>query len=492
MSRLVLITGATGYVGGRLVSPLSERGYRVRCMIRREAARGRFPEAVDVVVGDLLEPATLRAATTGVDTAFYLVHALGSGGDIWKEEIDAARNFVVAAEKAGIRRIIYLGGLADEGTLSPHLATRRAVGRILRASRIRVIEFRASIILGSGSLSFEMIRALVERLPLMVTPAWVSHLAQPIAIEDVVDYLLASIEIPLAGSEEIEIGGADRASYLDLLREYARQRGLRRVMLKVPFLSPGLSGLWLALITPLHARAGRRLLEGVRSDSVVTSREAGKIFPQIRPRGIREAIRRALTNEDQEFARTHWSDPMSSGGSSRSWHGVRFGVRRVDSRAVELHATAAQAFAPIVSIGGTRGWYFANALWRVRGLVDLVFGGVGLRRGRRSPHHLLPGDSLDFWRVEAVEPNRLLRLHAEMRLPGRAWLQFEVTGDGPVVVRQTATFEPVGLFGLLYWYTLYPLHAFLFKGMLSAIARATHAPELGGSTPSGGRDAGKW
>jgi hypothetical protein len=322
-------------------------------------------------------------------------------------------------------------------------------------------------------VSFELIRALVERLPVMVTPKWVSRQAQPIAIEDVIAYLLRSIEIPVDVSEQIEIGGEDRASYRDLMREYARQRGLHRAMVKVPVLTPWLSGLWLALVTPLNARIGRQLLEGMRSDSVVTSSRARELFPEIHPRGYREAIRRALANEDREFAETHWSDAMSSGVSSKSWHGVRFGGRRVDSRAVDLDASPVQAFAPVARIGGTSGWYYANALWRLRGLIDLAAGGIGLRRGRRHPEQLRPGDSVDFWRVEAVEPNRLLRLRAEMRLPGRAWLQFEVTGDGPVVLRQTATFEPVGLFGLLYWYSLYPLHAAMFKGMLGAIARAT-------------------
>ena len=367
---------------------------------------------------------------------------------------------------------MYLGGLGETGALSPHLATRQAVGKILRESGVETLEFRASIILGSGSLSFEMIRALVERLPVMVTPRWVQSQAQPIAIEDVIAYLVAAVEVSTDGSECVEIGGADRASYLDLLREYARQRGLRRSMLRVPLLSPRLSGLWLTLVTPLHARVGRRLLEGVRNDTVVTDDRARELFPRIHPRGFKDAIQRALANEDREFAATHWSDPLSSGALAKSWHGVRFGGRRVDSRAVQLDVSPAQAFAPVARIGGTTGWYYANALWRVRGFFDLVAGGVGLRRGRRHPEQVHPGDSLDFWRVEAVEPNRLLRLHAEMKLPGRAWLQFEVTGDGPVVLRQTATFDPVGLFGLLYWYALYPIHALMFEGMLDAIAES--------------------
>jgi uncharacterized protein YbjT (DUF2867 family) len=473
MNRLVLVTGATGYVGGRLVPPLVERGYRVRCLVRRpREARERFPDQVEIVAGDLNDPSTLGAAMAGVDTAFYLVHALSSAGNLWTQETEAAENFAKAAEHAGLRRVVYLGGLAGESSASPHLATRREVGRILRAHRIPTIEFRASIILGSGSVSFELIRALVERLPLMVTPKWVTRQAQPIAIEDVIDYLLASIEIALPASEAVEIGGADRASYGDLMRDYARQRGLQRTMIKVPLLTPWLSGLWLALVTPINAHIGRQLLEGMRSDTVVTSSRAGELFPAIHPRGYREAIRRALANEDREFAQTHWADAASSSPKVRSWHGVRFGTRRVDSRAVEIDASPSQAFAPVARIGGSAGWYYANALWRLRGLVDLAAGGIGLRRGRRHPERLRPGDALDFWRVEAVEPNRLLRLHAEMRLPGRAWLQFEVTGSGPVVLRQTATYEPIGLFGLLYWYALYPVHAIMFKGMLAAIARS--------------------
>jgi len=474
MRRLVLVTGATGYVGGRLVPALLDRGYRVRCLVRRpDEARSRLPRDAEIVGGDLGDRGTLGPAMAGIDTAFYLVHALASGGDLWREETEAARNFATAAESAEIRRIVYLGGLAAEDAVSPHLATRREVGRILRATRPVTIEFRASIILGSGSLSFELIRALVERLPVMVTPKWVTSEAQPIAIEDVIAYLLGSIEIPVDVGEQIEIGGDDRASYRDLMGEYARQRGLHRAMVKVPVLTPWLSGLWLALVTPLNARIGRQLLEGMRSDSIVTSSRARELFPEIRPRGYREAIRRALANEDREFADTHWSDAVSSGVAPKNWHGVRFGARRVDSRAVDLDASPRQAFAPVARIGGTSGWYYANALWRLRGLIDLAAGGIGLRRSRRHPEQLRPGDSLDFWRVEAVEPNRLLRLRAEMRLPGRAWLQFEVTGDGPVVLRQTATFDPVGLFGLLYWYSLYPIHAAMFKGMLAAIARAT-------------------
>jgi hypothetical protein len=246
------------------------------------------------------------------------------------------------------------------------------------------------------------------------------------------------------------------------------------VFLPVPVLTPELSSLWIGLITPVQQRTGRKLIESVRHDTVVSSARAHELFPWIRPRGMRAAIERALVNEDREFALTHWSDSQSTRGRPRNWHGVRFGVRRVDSRAVVVNVNAQRAFAPIARIGGTTGWYYANALWRLRGFLDLVSGGVGVRRGRRHPQRLLPGDALDFWRVEEVIPDRLLRLHAELKLPGRAWLQFEVSGDGPVVIRQTATFDPIGLFGLLYWYSLYPVHTLMFKGMLRAIVRSVH------------------
>jgi uncharacterized protein YbjT (DUF2867 family) len=471
--RTVLVTGATGYVGGRLVPALVRRGYRVRCLVREpEKARGRFEPGVEIVGGDLLQPDSLSVEHFDAGAAYYLVHALASSGDLREEETAAATNFVRSALGAGVERLVYLGGLGSEATTSPHLATRHDVGRILRDSGIPTLEFRASIVLGSGSLSFEMIRALVERLPVMVAPLWVGRRAQPIAIEDVLAYLVAALEVPLATSEVVEIGGADRASYRDMLLEYAHQRGLRRAIIPVKVLTPTLSSWWLRLITPLHARAGRRLIESVREDTIVRDPRARELFPDVKPRGMRAAFQRALANEDREFAETHWSDPVSSRGRSQSWHGVRFGVRRVDSRAVEVNVTARQAFAPIARIGGTTGWYYANALWRLRGFADLLAGGVGMRRGRRHPERLLAGDALDFWRVDEMIPDRLLRLHAEMKLPGRAWLQFEVSGVGPVVIRQTATFDPIGLFGLLYWYALYPVHALMFAGMLRAIARS--------------------
>ncbi len=337
---------------------------------------------------------------------------------------------------------------------------------------VATIEFRAGIVLGSGSLSFEMIRALVEKLPVMVTPRWVNTATQPIGIEDLIDYLAEALELEWEGNAVFEVGGPDRVSYLDLMREYARQRGLRRFMIPVPVLTPRLSSLWLGLVTPVYARVGRALVEGLRNETVVRDDTARRVF-SVRPRGLRETLERALANEDREFAATRWCDAVSSGQVEHSWGGVRFGSRLVDTRARELPLTANRAFAPIERIGGNTGWYFGNLLWRVRGWLDLLVGGAGLRRGRRDPGVLHPGDTVDFWRVEAIEPGRMLRLAAEMKLPGRAWLQFEVEPRAAgSVIRQTAIFDPAGLAGLIYWYVLYPLHQLVFAGMLRGIARA--------------------
>ena len=470
---MILLTGATGYVGGRLLRALEAEERPVRCLARKpEHLRSRIGPMTQVVFGDVMDPATLAAALHGVEVAFYLVNSMGSGRDFETEDRRAAESFARASREAGVRRIVYLGGLGKPGDLSPHLESRQEVGRILGESGVQTIELRASIVIGSGSLSFEMIRSLVQRLPVMIAPRWTRSLAQPIAIEDVIAYLVASLDVEVEGNAVFEIGGADRASYADLMREFARQRGLRRLILPVPVLAPSLSSLWLGLVTPLYARVGRKLIDSVRNDTVVTDPAALRVYP-IRPRGVRGAVARALANEDREFAETKWSDAVSSSGPIRSFGGVRFGTRLVDSRTVHVRRAPDLAFAPIRRIGGRTGWYYGNTLWRLRGYLDLLAGGVGLRRGRRDGERLAPGDTVDFWRVESYEEGRLLRLYAEMKLSGRAWLQFEVEGDGAgSTIRQTAIFDPVGLAGLAYWYGLYPLHELVFRGMLRGIARA--------------------
>ena len=475
----ILVTGATGYVGGRLLNALHERRGEVRCLARRpEAIPARA--GLEVVAGDALDPEAVRRALEGVGVAYYLIHSMGSPGGYEQLDRRAATNFAAAAREAGVPRIVYLGGLGDGPCLSTHLTSRQEVGRLLASSGVETIEFRASIVIGSGSLSFELVRSLTERLPVMITPRWVETRAQPIAIEDLIDYLVAASDLKTHGSEIFEIGGQDVATYGELMREYARQRGLRRVLVRVPVLTPRLSSLWLGLVTPLNARIGRKLIESLPYETVVRDPRALERF-SIRPRGYREAIARALVNEDQKLAATRWSDAFSVGErAARTPRGDTHG-RLVDTRARRAAEPPARAFTPIRRIGGRNGWYYGNALWPLRGFLDLLVGGVGLRRGRRDPETPAVGSALDFWRVEAYEPDRLLRLRAEMRLPGRAWLQFEVEGDERGSrIRQTAIFDPAGLAGLLYWFALLPLHRLVFAGTLAGIARQAALPPAPG------------
>jgi uncharacterized protein YbjT (DUF2867 family) len=474
MKPLILLTGATGYIGGRLLELFETESYPVRCLARRpEFLRSRLGAGTEVVAGDVLDAGSVLRAAIGVHAAYYLVHSMGATGNFEEVDREAARQFGAAAHAQGVQRIIYLGGLAESGQeLSPHLRSRQEVGDLLRQSGVPTIELRASIVLGSGSLSFEMIRTLVERLPVMITPRWVSARAQPIAIEDVLQYLRAALDAPARENPIYEIGGPDQVSYGDIMREYARQRGLRRLMISVPVLTPRLSSLWLGLITPLYARVGRKLIDSIRHSTVVRNDAALRAFG-VRPRGVPAAIASALRNEDREFAVTRWSDALSSSGSPPQWGGVRFGNRLIDSRTAHVAVPPAAAFAPIERIGGRTGWYYGDWLWRLRGWLDLLAGGVGLRRGRRDPERLETGSPIDCWRVENFEAGRKLRLAAEMKLPGRAWLEFEVTNaDGGSLIRQTALFDPVGLLGLAYWYLVYPLHQLVFAGMLKGIARA--------------------
>lgn len=470
---VVLVTGATGYVGGRLWRRLQSDGVPVRCLVRRPAGLlARVAETTEVFEGDVLRPDTLGPALAGVETAFYLVHSMGSRGEFEEQDRTAAVNFGAAARRAGVSRIIYLGGLGHGDDLSPHLRSRHEVGNVLRESGVPVLEFRASIVIGSGSLSFEMIRALVERLPVMITPRWVEVHAQPIAVDDLIAYLIAGLSAKLDESRVVEIGGADRVSYGDLMREYARQRGLRIAMIRVPLLTPWLSSLWLGLVTPLYARVGRKLIESIKHPTIVRDQSALELFP-VRPRGMPEAIASAIRYEERKRAETRWSDAVSSGGFGRDWTGVRFSKQLVDSRTVSVDATPEEAFGAIRSLGGDTGWYAHDWLWQLRGFLDLLVGGVGVRRGRPAPEDLQVGDALDFWRVEAYEPGRLMRLAAEMKVPGRAWLEFEVEpGERGTVIRQTARFDAIGALGLTYWYLSYPLHHLIFSGMLEGIARA--------------------
>ena len=477
----ILLTGATGYVGGRLLRELERRGLPVRCFARRpEALRARVAPGTGIAAGDALDETAVAAALAGVGAAYYLIHSMGQGEDFAERDRRAARIFGKAAAAAGVGRIVYLGGLGA-GHLSAHLASRQETGDVLRESGVPLVELRASIVIGSGSLSFEMIRALVERLPVMICPRWVAVEAQPIGIEDLIGFLVAALELP-AVSATYEIGGPERVSYAGLMREYARQRGLRRWLIPVPVLTPRLSSLWLGLVTPLYARVGRKLVESMRNPSVVRDPSARDAFP-LRPRGVAGAVARALAREDEAFARTRWSDPVSSAGLADRYGGDRLGTRYVDSRSVTVAASPAAAFDVIRRIGGESGWYYGDWLWGIRGFLDLLWGGVGIRRGRRHPVELADGDAVDFWRVEKIEAGRLLRFRAEMKVPGRAWLQFETNAAGEgTEIRQTAIFDAVGLTGALYWYALYPVHHFVFSGMLRGIARRASRANRGDLT----------
>jgi len=469
----ILLTGATGYVGGVLLTELEREGHRVRCLARRPGKlAGKTAPDTEIMAGDASDPDDLARACAGIDTAYWLVHSMESGVDFERADRLAAERFAVAAKAAGVRRLIYLGGLgAEDDQLSAHLRSRHEVGAILRASGLDVVEFRASIIVGAGSFSFDLVRTLVERLPVMICPAWLATPTQPIAITDVVAYLAAAVSLPPGPPRIFEIGGPDKVSYGAIMQEYARQRGLSRLMIPVPVLTPRLSSLWLKLVTPRYSKVGRKLIDGLKNPTVVTSDAALREFA-IRPRNLATAVGEATEQEDAAFAGKRWADLADAEELPRRYGGAHQGTRLVDHRHQVISVSPERAFAAIERIGGTNGWYAANWLWTLRGWLDQLIGGPGMARGRRDPDRLRTGDTLDCWRVEICEPPRRLRLAAEMKLPGRGWLEFEVVPrDGDVTIHQTAVFDPRGLGGLAYWYAIWPLHELVFRRMLAGIAR---------------------
>jgi uncharacterized protein YbjT (DUF2867 family)/uncharacterized protein YndB with AHSA1/START domain len=470
----ILLTGASGYVGGHLRISLESNDYPIRCVARNpEYLRSRVRNTTEVVRGDALDQASLIAALKGIDVAFYLIHSLGEKTEWREKEYQAARNFVNAAEENDVKRIIYLGGLGSGDNLSDHLASRQEVGNILRSSNVQVIEFRASIIIGAGSLSFEMIRALVNRIPLMIVPSWVRVKAQPIYIDDVVSFLMAAIHVDEKEHDIFEIGGADRVSYGDIMMEYSRQMGKRRIMIPVPVLSPYLSSLWLGLVTPVYAPVGKKLILGVSNETIIRDDRANRRF-NIDPRGIHESVAGALSDERSGTIPARWNDPPSAVIRSReSKHSDRTDMPRFsDSYEKYINAPPDKVFARLIGIGGVSGYFHANWLWRLRGAIDVLLGGVGMKRGRRESDSLLPGDVVDFLRVEKIDPPHLLRFAVEMKLPGRAWLEFRITAKGTgSLIRQQAIMEVNGFYGKAYWYLVYPFHRYVFSGMLNALSR---------------------
>jgi uncharacterized protein YbjT (DUF2867 family) len=489
----VCLTGATGYIGGRLAARLLERGYRLRCLVRDASKLQARPWSsnpdVEVVECDLEDPEALARALTGAGCAFYLVHSMMAAGAAYAEtDRRLARRFAQAAAAAGLERIIYLGGLGETGDgLSRHLTSRREVEAALASGPVPVTVLRAAMIIGSGSASFEILRYLVERLPIMVTPRWVRTESQPIAVRNVLEYLVRCLETPKSIGRTLDIGGPEILTYRRTMEHMAEARGLpRRFIVPVPVLTPKLSSLWIHLVTPINHRIARPLAEGLRNRVVCRNDEAARLMPQ-RLLTVREAIDDALAETDAGEVQTAWSDAGVVPGDP-DWAGGTVFVDRYDA---VVDASAASVFRAVCRVGGGHGYYAADWLWRMRGAMDRLVGGPGLRRGRRDGRRVAYGDALDFWRVTGVIPDRRLELRAGMKLPGVAMLTFDLepVPDEPARCRvmQTARFKPKGLLGLAYWYLVLPLHGTVFRGMLRGIERnavGIEASTAGSARPS--------
>ncbi len=489
--RTALVTGATGYVGGRLVPELLNAGWKVRTFSRRpEKLRDRpWADRVETARGDVLVIEDLKRALAGVDVVYYLVHSLGTGHRFESTDRRAALTMGRAAREAGTGRIVYLGGLFPEGEdLSPHLDSRKEVGEILLASGVPTTVLRAAVIIGSGSASFEMLRYVTERLPAMITPSWVRTRVQPIAIRDVLRYLVGSAGMPPQVNRGFDIGGPDVLTYEDMMRRYARIAGLnRRLIVPVPVLSPRLSSHWIGVVTPVPSRLARPLVESLVHEVVCSDHDIARYVPDPPAGlvGLDRAVQLALKRVGEADVSTRWSSAAEPGAASDpmpsdpDWAG---GSLYLDERAMPVQASPQSLWRVIQGIGGQQGWYSWSLAWRVRGLMDRFVGGPGLHRGRRDPNVVHVGDALDWWRVEEVDAGRLLRLRAEMRLPGLAWLDLIVEADdqGRTVFRQKAYFHPKGLLGQAYWTAVTPFHGVVFGGMQRNMAKAAEQLERTG------------
>ena len=470
----ILVTGATGYIGGRLALRLVGQGYTVRALARDPRRLGSLAESgVACVAGDVLRPETLAPALAGVDVAYYLIHSMEAGPDFAARDREAAANFAAACAAAGVRRIIYLGGLGRPGpALSKHLASRQEVGEVLRAGAVPVTELRAAIIVGAGSASFEIIRDLARKLPLMICPRWVRSRCEPIALDQVLAYLIGALREPRTIGEVLEIGGGEVLTYEAMMRQCALALGKRIRILVVPVLTPRLSAYWLNLVTSVPMHIAHPLVEGLRNDVVTTDQRIREWIP-VAPLTFRAAVARSLAEEYAGPLATRWTGAAAGAGAAASWTGTVVG----DEQRRAATVPAAALFATIERIGGATGWYYGDWLWRLRGLVDRLLGGVGMRRGRRDSVAIAVGDPIDFWRVEDFVPGHLLRLRAEMKVPGAATLEFAVEDQpsGGAVLAQRARFQPRGVRGRVYWNALRPLHLLVFRGMADGIVRAAEA-----------------
>lgn len=483
--RKILVTGPTGYIGGRLIPRLLEAGYAVRVLARDPARlQGRaWLKRVEVAQADALDPASLSAAFEGVSTAYHLIHGRQSGKITAERDMAAARNFARAAEHASLERIIYLGELVDPtAKLSPYLRSRHEIGYILRQGRVPVTEFRAGMIVGSGSALFEMVRYLAELQPVFICPSWFFSKAQPIAIRDTLSYLVSALETPASIGKLIEIGGATQLTYADMLLGYSKERGLWRFLIPTPVYAPRLSAYWVHMVTPVSYQSLLPLIEGLRIESLVKDDLAHRLFPNIKPLDFQTAVRYALAKIENGQVETSWSDALvtSAGDVPPYLFKLEEGMF-LEKRQTLIDLPAEAIFRAFTGIGGERGWMYMDWAWAIRGWMDKAVGGVGLRRGRRHPDEIRAGESLDFWRVEALTPVRCMRLRAEMKVPGKAWLEFQVIPqeNGKNLFVQTAYFAPRGLFGYLYWYAMWPAHRFIFDGMLRKLVE--RAEEIRGN-----------
>ena len=476
MKEKILVTGATGYVGGRLIPKLLENKYQIRALVRNpERLKNKsWYNQVEIYKGNVLDQESISGLFRDIDTAYYLIHSMGGYENFEKTDLIAANTFGTAAKNEELKKIIYLGGLAeDKNNLSKHLKSRHDTGRELSKHGINVIEFRANVIVGSGSLSFEMIRNLTERIPVMICPKWVYTKTQPIAISNILEYLINTLNTKLPINQIIEIGGKDVLTYGDMIKRYAEVRNLKRLLVPVPVLTPKLSSYWVHWTTPLSANITKPLVEGLKNESIVKKNIGQKYFPEIKLLSYKDSVKEAMSSFNNQSIETSWSDSLSSSkGNDNSVNSFIKEGMIVENRIIEIKKNNTVIFNVILSIGGENGWLYANFLWIIRGYIDLMVGGVGLRRGRRNPTELKQGDALDFWRVEKIINNKLLRLKAEMKLPGKAWLEYEIIEEKyNCRLIQKAYFMPTGLLGLFYWYALYPIHKIIFRGLIRTIKK---------------------